>query len=139
APQEQAPANEQDLPPVPAPTRVDQSPAASEAAPTRTAAAPRVAPPVNRQRMPAGYYPSAASQSTLSQMPGPVPVHTALQMQPNRRGGKPFQSVQSQPTISPYLYLNAGTSNANAMTNYFAFVRPQLDQMEASRQQQHDP
>ena len=59
-------------------------------------------------------------------------------LQTTRRGGKPFQAVQSQPTISPYLYLNAGTSSASPMTNYFAFVRPQLEQQESGRQQQRE-
>jgi hypothetical protein len=41
-----------------------------------------------------------------------------------------------QPTLSPYLNLNAGGNNASPISNYLAFVRPQADQLETSRQQQ---
>ncbi len=88
--------------------------------------------------MPAEFSPSASARAILSQMPGPVPVQAAPPAQAPRRGGKPFESVQSQPTISPYLYLNAGTANASPMTNYFAFVRPQLDQQQSAQQQQRE-
>ena len=55
--------------------------------------------------------------------------------QPKRQQGKPFQSVQSQPAISPYLNLYRNDANANSLPNYFAYVRPQLEQIEANRQQ----
>jgi hypothetical protein len=92
----------------------------------------------NRIRMPVGFYASPAARSTLSQLPGPAPVQSAPRLQANRRGGKPFQAVPTQPTISPYLYLNAGANTSNPMTNYFAFVRPQLEQVESGRQQQRE-
>jgi hypothetical protein len=134
------------------PPAIEQSPSASttpqandqppRAAPpiTGPSSAPARAeqPPINRPRMPAGFYPSEAARAVLSQMPGPVPVQSAPRPQPTHRGGKPFQAVPTQPAISPYLYLNAGTTNASPMTNYFAFVRPQLDQQESSRQQQRE-
>jgi hypothetical protein len=96
------------------------------------------APAMNHTKMPAGFYASPEARSTLSQMPGPAPVQSASRLQTTRRGGKPFQAVQAQPTISPYMYLNAGTSTSSPMTNYFAFVRPQLEQQEAGRQQQRE-
>jgi hypothetical protein len=99
---------------------------------------PVEAPAMNRTRMPAGFYASAEARSTLSQLPGPAPVQSAPRLQTTRRGGKPFQAVPTQPTISPYLYLNAGTNQASPMTNYFAFVRPQLEQAESGRQQQRE-
>jgi hypothetical protein len=88
--------------------------------------------------MPAGFYASPEARSTLNQLPGPAPVQSAPRLQTTRRGGKPFQAVPTQPTISPYLYLNAGTNQASPMTNYFAFVRPQLEQAESGRQQQRE-
>jgi hypothetical protein len=91
-----------------------------------------------RTRMPAGFYASPANRSTLNQMPGPAPVQSAPRLQASRRGGKPFQAIPTQTTISPYLYLNAGGNSANPVTNYFAFVRPQLDQVESGRQQQRE-
>jgi hypothetical protein len=95
-------------------------------------------PSINRTRMPAGFYASPEARSTLNQLPGPAPVQSAPRLQANRRGGKPFQAVQMQPTVSPYLYLNAGSNASNQMTNYFAFVRPQMEQIEAGRQQQRE-
>ena len=99
---------------------------------------PVEAPAMNRTRMPAGFYASPEARSTLNQLPGPAPVQSAPRLQATRRGGKPFQAVPTQPTISPYLYLNAGTNQASPMTNYFAFVRPQLEQAESGRQQQRE-
>jgi hypothetical protein len=99
---------------------------------------PVESPNINRTRMPAGFYASPEARATLNQLPGPAPVQAASRLQTTRRGGKPFQAVQSQPTISPYLYLNAGTSSASPMTNYFAFVRPQLEAQEAGRAQQRE-
>jgi hypothetical protein len=111
--------------------------------PVRSLAPPIVhtpveAPALNHTKMPAGFYASPEARSTLSQMPGPAPVQSASRLQTTRRGGKPFQAVQAQPTISPYMYLNAGSSTASPMTNYFAFVRPQLEQAESGRQQQRE-
>jgi hypothetical protein len=99
---------------------------------------PVTAPAMNRTRMPAGFYASAEARSTLNQLPGPVPVQSAPRLQATRRGGKPFQTIPTQPTISPYLYLNADTTTSSPMTNYFAFVRPQVEQAESSRQQQRE-
>jgi hypothetical protein len=95
-------------------------------------------PALNRTRMPAGFYASPSARSTLNQLPGPAPVQSAPRLQATRRGGKPFQAIPTQPTISPYLYLNAGTNSATPMTNYFAFVRPQIEQQEAGRAQQRE-
>lgn len=51
-----------------------------------------------------------------------------------RRGSKPFANVQRQPTLSPYLNLlrNDG-EDVGGLPNYFAFVRPMLDQQQANR------
>lgn len=99
---------------------------------------PVASPTINRTRMPAGFYASPEARSTLNQLPGPAPVQSPSSPQTIRRGGKPFRAIPSQPTISPYLYLNAGTNSASPMTNYFAFVRPQMEQAESSRQQQRE-
>jgi hypothetical protein len=96
------------------------------------------APAMNRTRMPAGFYASPAARSTLNQLPGPAPVQSAPRLQTTRRGGKPFQAIQTQPTISPYLYLNAGTNTSTPITNYLAFVRPQMEQAASGRQQQRE-
>jgi hypothetical protein len=139
APQERATAAEQDLPPQPV-SESSESETAVE--PTHSASANAVAPAPQaaaaRPRMPAGFYPNDSVRAALSQAPGRVPIQSAPRLQTKRPGGKPFQSIQSEPAVSPYLYLNSGGRSANFVTNYFGFVRPQLDQLEANRQQQRD-
>jgi hypothetical protein len=46
--------------------------------------------------------------------------------------------VYREPTVSPYLNLHRDEENGDGAPNYFAFVRPQLDQIEANRAQQRD-
>jgi hypothetical protein len=99
---------------------------------------PLQSPTINQTRMPAGFYASPAARSTLNQLPGPAPVQSAPRLQNTRRGGKPFQAISPQSTISPYLYMNAGTNTATPITNYLAFVRPQMEQAESGRQQQRE-
>ena len=99
---------------------------------------PVQSPTINQTRMPAGLYASPAARSTLNQLPGPAPVQSAPRLQTIRRGGKPFQAFAPQPTISPYAYMNAGTNTSTPITNYFAFVRPQMEQAESGRQQQRE-
>lgn len=93
---------------------------------------------MNRTRMPAGLYASAEARSTLNQLPGPAPIQPTPRIQANRRGGKPFQGFQNQSTISPYMYMNAGTNTATPITNYLAFVRPEQEKEQASRQQERE-
>ena len=49
--------------------------------------------------------------------------------------GKPFTGLPDTPTVSPYLNLFREES-ADAAPNYFAFVRPQIQQQAALREQQ---
>src|SRR4051794_21200326 len=115
---------------------VNQSPPASLASPNQS----QVAPPISSHpRMPAGFYPNANARATLNQMPGPTPVQSMPRPPQARRAVKPFENVQSEPAISPYLTLyGTGTTSGNQVQNYFAFVRPQLDQIDANRQQQRE-
>ena len=48
---------------------------------------------------------------------------------------KPFTDIQRTPTISPYLNLTRD-DDFNGLPNYFALVRPQLQQEEINRRQQ---
>jgi hypothetical protein len=82
-------------------------------------------------------YSSAAAQSTLSKMPRPAPVHrqTTTTAPPKPARGKPFQDVQSEPVISPYMNLYRNDINAPTLSNYLTMVRPQLEQQQISRQQ----
>ncbi len=99
------------------------------------------APRARLPRTPVGLNPTSSSRNTFNQIQGPPPVQPSRpspRVSQNRRGGKPFQSVPSEPTISPYMYLNSSMNNGNLVTNYLAFVRPQLDAQDASRQQQRE-
>jgi hypothetical protein len=49
--------------------------------------------------------------------------------------GKPFQAVQMEPAVSAYLNMYRRDSDGGNVPNYFAFVLPQLEQQEVSRQQ----
>jgi len=104
-------------------------------------AEPVTAPPLAQPQMPSrapslvGVYRGASAQATLNKLPGPAPVQPKLPAIPKHAQGKPFQSVQSQPAISPYMNLYRNDTNANSLPNYFAYVRPQIQQMEANRQQ----
>ena len=120
--------------PVRAPVRHYDVRPANFVAPTT---APSLPQPQMTSRAPslAGVYAGTSAQATLSKMPGPTPVQPKPAAQPTRRRGKPFQSVQSEPAISPYMNLYRTDANASNLPNYFAFVRPQLDQIEANRQQ----
>jgi hypothetical protein len=73
--------------------------------------------------------------TTLSKMPRPAPVQPNPAPPQKHQLGKPFQSVQNEPTISPYLNMNRTEARENTLPNYFTFVRPQLEQQEANRQQ----
>lgn len=102
-----------------------------------------LAPPANaRSKTIAGVYTNASATATLSKIPRPAPVQRPTAAPPVAHAGhvrgKPFQAVDSGPTVSPYLNLYRNEVNANTMPNYYAFVRPQLDQIEANRKQAAD-
>jgi hypothetical protein len=116
------------------PAAVSQPAPRSPVSPAQAQAAPQI---TNRPRMPAGFYPNASARATLDQIPGPTPVQSVPRLAQTRRGGKPFENVQSEPAISPYLTLyGTGSNSGNQVQNYFGLVRPQLDQLDANRQQQ---
>lgn len=52
------------------------------------------------------------------------------------RGKKPFSSVSSRPTVSPYLSLFADTLSDGVLPNYTTFTRPQLQQQRFNDQMQ---
>ena len=53
------------------------------------------------------------------------------------RGAKPFTAVRPDPTVSPYMNLFL-EEDRFAAPNYFAFVRPQLQQLNTNRLQQQE-
>ncbi len=66
-------------------------------------------------------------QRPRQQMPAPQPLQL--------RGRKPFQSITRQPTLSPYLSLDA-LETIDSLPAYHTFVRPQIRQRQASLAQQ---
>jgi hypothetical protein len=60
-------------------------------------------------------------------------------MLPSHAGSttKPFESASQRPTVSPYLNLYREEDDESA-PNYFAFVRPALQQQDANRRQQSE-
>jgi hypothetical protein len=77
----------------------------------------------------------SAAQATLSKLPGPVPVQPKPAGLPAQPRGKPFQSVQNDPAVSPYLNLHRTERGGTGLPNYITLVRPQLDQIQANRLQ----
>ncbi len=61
------------------------------------------------------------------QLPQPQPVHVA-------RASKPFSSSVRSSTITPYLNLDVRQSTVG-LPNYYAFVKPQLDQQRTNQRQ----
>ena len=61
------------------------------------------------------------------QLPQPQPVQVA-------RAGKPFSGTVRTSTITPYLNLDVRQSEVG-LPNYYAFVKPQLDQQRTNQKQ----
>ena len=99
---------------------------------------PLIEPDVTTQtRQALGFYGGYAARATLSQMPRRAPIHAGAP-QPMYRQIKPFHTVYHEPTVSPYLNLYREENDSEGAPNYFAFVRPQMEQIEASRLQQRE-
>jgi hypothetical protein len=81
------------------------------------------------------YFGSDAARATLSQLPRRTPIQPSATSPPRQRA-KPFEGVQLDSTVSPYLNLHRNESEDESAPNYYAFVRPQLEQQEANRRQQ---
>lgn len=63
-----------------------------------------------------------------------TPQQAAVSQPVHLTGNKPFQDIQRAPTVSPYLSMDlfeTGTS----LPNYYAYVRPQLEQRETNDRQ----
>ncbi len=99
---------------------------------------PIVEPQVTSQTKHAlGFYGGYAARATLSEQPRRTRIQASAP-RPMFNQAKPFQTVYREPTVSPYLNLHRDDTNNESAPNYFAFVRPQLDQIDANRVQQRD-
>jgi hypothetical protein len=86
-----------------------------------------------RQPMPAtGANPARTTLSQVPRRPAARPSAPSIA----RQQTKAFQAMQTAPTVSPYLNLYRQENDAEGAPNYFAFVRPQVEQLEANREQQ---
>ncbi len=92
----------------------------------------------NRPHHEASAYANASAEATLNRVPQPMQIQPAPTPTPRRPRGKPFEAIQSDPAISPYLNLYRADTNQSTLSNYYALVRPQLDQIEANRKQAAD-
>lgn len=93
-------------------------------------------PAANGQiRQALNFYGGSPARATLSQFPARSPIQAGPQ-QPMQRQIKPFNTIYHEPTISPYMNLYREENDSEGAPNYFAFVRPQLDQIEENRMQQ---
>ena len=93
----------------------------------------------NQGRQVLGFYGGQSAVATLSQMPRRTSIQTAA-APPLVPRGKQFQAVNNNgPTVSPYLNLfRDENENTAGLPNYYAFVKPQLDQRDASERQQRE-
>lgn len=110
------------------------TPTAQAIASLSATTAPKPAPPVARMPTSVNVYSNPNAQAMLSRMPRRM----AFQPQPKASKtprGKPFQSIPMEPAVSPYLNMYRRDVDGGNLPNYFAFVLPQLEQQQASRQQ----
>jgi hypothetical protein len=85
--------------------------------------------------------PRFAARSVVSPTTFNFPRRPAIQPQGSRstrRMSKPFEHVDRDPTISPYLNLDRDDDEQQIVPNYFTFVRPQLEQLQTNRMQQRE-
>lgn len=96
-------------------------------------------PPQARPRAVVAVYTSPSAQATLGKIPRPASVQPAAATQPLTKSlpsrGKPFQTIVTDPEVSPYLNLYRTDLNPSMMPNYYALVRPQFEQLQANRKQ----
>jgi hypothetical protein len=90
-----------------------------------------------RSRQPIGYFGGRLARAAPAAQPRRMPVQPSAP-QPVVPRSKHFQSSVGRPTISPYLNLYREENDSQVLPNYYAFVRPQLEQEEANRRQQHE-
>jgi hypothetical protein len=137
-----APALTLDLPPAP-PAHVLKAAIPTPVFPRPGLRSPAFVPPfaepkvTTRTRQALNFYGGYSARTTLSQQPRRTPIRAAPAM-PMSRQVKPFQTVHREPTVSPYLNLHRDERNNEGAPNYFSFVRPQIEQLEANRRQQRD-
>jgi len=99
----------------------------------------QIEPPVatNQIRHALNFYGGNQARATLSRFPSRTPIQAGPQ-QPMQRQLKPFQTIYRDPTVSPYMNLYREENDSQGAPNYFAFVRPELEQIETNRAQHRE-
>jgi len=106
--------------------------------PRTSAYVPASVPITNQGRQVLSFYGGQSAVATLNQMPRRTPIESAAAPSVGPRG-KAFQNASNGPTVSPYLNLfRDENENTAGLPNYYAFVRPQLEQQENALRQQRD-
>ena len=113
-------------------------PAQTMVAAPMPAAMPKVAPPMSvYSPRPTNFYGGFSAQGTLSQLPRRAAVQPRPQRS-NRRQPKPFEGVEHEQTLSPYLNLDQDEDDTENVPTYFTLVRPRIEQLETNRLQQRE-
>lgn len=127
-------------------TSNDPWPAASSSAhsaaiePQPLAVEPRFTAPAQRStpnRPPIVSFSGQITNPAAVPTPQRMPIQPAVSP-PAAQSSKPFENTAGPGTISPYLNLFREDTDAEVLPNYYAFVRPQLEQREANRRQQQE-
>lgn len=122
-------------PPTTNPAALAAQPRMPGMAPQLSAGMSMTAPPLTTQANNSlNFYGGQEARATLAQMPRRSAFVPQSQAGP-RIGSKPFTGAQSDPTVSPYTNLFRD-EDIDSAPNYYAFVRPQLQQQERNQQQQ---
>lgn len=78
----------------------------------------------------AAYFGSGQTNYRQAMRPQQLATPQAVQL----TGNKPFQNIQRGPAVSPYLSLDM-PETTTSLPNYYAYVRPQLQQRETNEVQ----
>jgi hypothetical protein len=82
------------------------------------------------------YFSNRHANAVTPGQPSPAGVRTYGRQQPLQvSGGKPFEHIQRQPTLSPYLALDAVPESNTSLPNWHLFVQPQLQQRHSAETQ----
>lgn len=127
-----APRQAATTPPAPAP--VFPRPGAAARVITQPFVEPQV---TNQTRQALSFYGGYSARATLSQLPRRAPLQPSSP-RPIGRQPKPFDTIHHEPTVSPYMNLHRNEDNDESAPNYFAFVRPQMEQLETARLRQRE-
>lgn len=83
------------------------------------------------------FFGGESARQTLQQMPQRASSGSSVPVPAVARAQKPYRSVSRGHTISPWLNLDR-PETSEELPNYFTYVRPQFEQNDVNRRQQHE-